>query len=50
MEAIELRIAELKKQLQLLDYDNNGNPIGIEPNKYVEICDELDKLEDELYS
>ena len=41
------RIQELKEKLSQLNYTENGQPIGIEPSEYVEICEELEALENE---
>ena len=47
MNATETKITELRNYLKSLNYDNNGNPIGVDPCKYVLICDELETLENE---
>ena len=44
-ELAELESAPLKEHLQSLNYDENGNPVGIEPKEYVEITSRLEKIE-----
>lgn len=44
MEALT-RIKKLENKLSSLNYDENGNPIGIEGSEYVAITEELELLE-----
>jgi hypothetical protein len=41
------QIEFLKNRLSQLDYDNNGNPIGIDLDEYNEIVETLESLEDQ---
>ena len=41
------QIELFKNRLNELDYDNNGNPIGIDSDEYNEIVETLESLEDQ---
>lgn len=45
---METQIIFLQNRLNQLNYDNNGNPIGIEIDEYNAIVEQLEKLESQI--
>jgi len=41
----DLRIKEINSIMKSWNYDNNGNPIGVNASEYVSLCEELETLE-----
>lgn len=46
--ALEIEIRFLQKKLNQLNYDENGNPIGVDADEYRAINEKLDSLESEI--
>ncbi len=45
---METQILFLQARLDSLNYDENGQPIGIEPAEYVAIIEQLEELESQI--
>lgn len=44
-----IRLYKLQQKFDNLNFDENGCPIGIDPQDYVELITEIEQIEEYLY-